>query len=154
MTEQEKYYKGKNQAKKLKGYILLIGVIILMILIASQSNSSPKSITTNPPASITPLVSTTSLVKSGDDITLTAGATAKKVPIAKDEKTYEDFVHTISIKDEDGYYKMLFSPNMFLVDKDIKAKVLNTGMARYEIRVLEGEFKGESGWIPVDFVQE
>lgn len=76
------------------------------------------------------------------------------VLVAADEAAYKRFL-TLAVADDTlGIADMVMQGQAFLVPNGTKVKVIDSGFARREVRILEGEHFGRSGWVAYEFLRE
>lgn len=68
--------------------------------------------------------------------------------VSEDEQTYKELVAAVTAKDTVGYNKLLYSGKVFEVATGTKVLVLEPGLERSKVRILEGNNSGRSGWVP------
>lgn len=72
--------------------------------------------------------------------------------LAVDEKAFDDFIQALVADDKLGYSQMLGAGKLFIVDNGTAVKVISIGLFKREVRILEGDYLGRSGWIAFEFV--
>lgn len=77
-----------------------------------------------------------------------------EVLVATTKENLGKIVHTATVKDDLGIAQMVLAGQAYLVDKGTKVLVIDTTLTASQIRILEGEEIGSSGWVPEEFVKE
>jgi len=118
-------------------YLTVGGIIAFLAvgLIASWSTSSgPERVTTGQEGI---------LEISGEE----------EVLVAITKENMDKIVRAATIKDNLGISKMVLADQAYFVDKGTKVLVIDTTLTASQIRILDGEEIGSSGWVPKEFVK-
>jgi hypothetical protein len=75
------------------------------------------------------------------------------VPLARTRSALNDFIRASQRRDRHGLAETLLGGEMMAVDRGTRVLVLERGAFIVQVRVLEGELEGETGWIPVEMVR-
>ncbi len=145
-AKAEKEIKQKEQKKKNVG--CLVGIVLFIVLIVLLFNSCGETPTTQP--------STPSILGIGEEGIINNNSNKSDVSgvavLAVDKKALDDLIQAQIADDKLGYSQMLGDGKLFIVDNGTKVKVIDIGFGKTEIRILEGEHLGKSGWIAYEFV--
>lgn len=90
------------------------------------------------------------VLSTGDIVTLSSGA--KKVILATDTDSLSRLTQLSNAGDTEGALGLVLAGRAFLVDSDVQARIIDTGIFSSEVRILEGDQYGKSGWLPVEFI--
>ena len=131
-----------KKRKIIYGSIIGLGVIV-MILSNSGGSSSSSSSTPTPPVSQV-LIGDTAYLKSSADPIL--------VPITKD---YFDRTMQLSVAgDTTGIAQMVLDGQVLPVKNGTTVKVIGEGFSSSEVRIMSGDYIGQSGFVPNEFVSK
>jgi hypothetical protein len=133
-----------NKEKIRKIALGVIGVcVVLIIFISLIGRDEPSSQT----ASSTPQETW----HTGDDVLL-KNESGSSIFIAPTQESYDKMFNLIIAKDEVGITQMVMNKEIFLVVSGTKAKIIGRTFASREVRIMEGEYNGQSGWLPVEML--
>jgi hypothetical protein len=90
-----------------------------------------------------------SSVSVGDTVKLSNGNDV--VQIARDISTFDRLTSAAVAKDDVGYAEA--SANAFFVADGTKALVIDRGFGRLRVRIKEGPYIDEVGWVPTDWAK-
>jgi len=148
--------------KKMVGvFMIIIGAIIVIGFIANLSK--PSSSTPNQNSTTQP-VSTS--INIGDNVILDGGKDAEgkagDVFVAATEYDFVELVKEAYAKDTVGTAKMVLDGQILSVKGGTKALVIDTNtvgtvngdLEVYEVRIMSGDYFGESGWILTTFCKK
>ncbi len=60
---------------------------------------------------------------------------------------YEEMVQSLVAKDKEGLLQLALSGQMIFVESGTQVRVIGTVVGAREIRILEGKYYGDSGWV-------
>jgi hypothetical protein len=127
--------------------ITIIGLLILISPIISALSGGGSSSTTAPSSATS--TETTSL-NIGDVGYVKSPTGSTFVSSTKD---VEDRVMQLSIaKDTDGLMQMVLTGDPLLVDDGTQVRVIGAGFTSIEVRITNGKYYGQSGWVLTEFV--
>lgn len=131
-----------------KAVLVLLALALIMFVAAAHSAS--KGTPTPRQAQTTPAPASVGVGEEG--FLQTDGA--DKTFVLRSEELLDAFVQASVSNDTYGMSEILLAGGGFLVPNGTKALVIDRGTGRRKVRVLEGDFTGESGWIPMEFIQK
>ena len=123
-------------AKVVLGFL---GLIVFLAIVGqcsrndSSSTSSPASETSPPVAQV------------GSDVVLSVSS--GDVVVCSTEEAYDEFLKLSVAQDYLGMGQMEGAGRLFRVPSGTKAKVIDTGFEKREVRIMEGAAFGRSGWV-------
>jgi hypothetical protein len=128
--------------------LTIIGLLILISPLisalgggSSSSTTTPSSVASNDTSS--PKIGDIGYVKSPNGSPSFVSST----------KDVEDRVAQLSVaKDTQGLMQMVLSGDPLLVDDGTQVRIIGASFTLYEVRITNGKFSGQSGWIPSEFV--
>jgi len=124
--------------------IIIIGMItlpIVMTIISSNTSPSPSSTTQ---------LSTD--LRVGDTGTIKSSSGSLLVALTRSDA--KEVISLSVAKDTLGVSKMVLDGRVMLVDSGTKIRVIDTDLFYTNVRILEGKYYGESGWLPNEFVSK
>jgi hypothetical protein len=75
------------------------------------------------------------------------------VPVAISKEAFDEWTKARVAKDKDGQVLLLASGKILTPQKGTKVLVIDTGMFMRKVRILEGEYKGRSGWVATEYIK-
>jgi hypothetical protein len=66
---------------------------------------------------------------------------------------YKRIIELSVAKDRDGIEQMISAGQALVVAEDTPAKVIQNGILNIEVRILDGKYAGQSGWISSELVK-
>ncbi len=124
-------------AKGLPALFFIIAVAVFMVSTCGEKESKPARETSAPTG-----------VVSGDIVTL------PYMPLGTTSENYNRLVQLANAKDAAGWENMLSNGQAFLVAEGTKARVIGTKVLQLEVRVMDGKYEGQSGWISRELVKK
>jgi hypothetical protein len=88
----------------------------------------------------------------GQDAMLDAGD--KLVPVAIDEKAFDEYIKASVANDQRGRVNLLSSGDVFGVEKGTKVRIIDEASLRRKVRILSGEKEGLAGWVAIDYLRK
>jgi hypothetical protein len=76
-----------------------------------------------------------------------------EVGVATSEDNYDRQMQLLAANDREGWQEMVAKHQIMLVDSGTKCRIIDVGFSKDEVRILEGDFSGESGFVPVGWVK-
>ena len=76
-----------------------------------------------------------------------------EVLIAVDEESYEALGKAFLAKDWVGIQQLSTQNSIFSVPRNTKVLVIDSGFGKRKVRILEGEYSGQAGWITMEFLK-
>jgi hypothetical protein len=76
-----------------------------------------------------------------------------RILVATSEANLDKLMKTLTIKDSEGILELLANGEAFAVDNGTKCRVLTPGILTVEVRIIEGDQRGRSGFVPREFIQ-
>jgi hypothetical protein len=89
----------------------------------------------------------------GENARLSTGSPGQ-IPVAMDTEALDALNKAAAAKDEIGYRELFANGRMFAVDENTKVLVIDSGIFKTQIRILEGPYSGKSGWVPFEWVKK
>ncbi len=89
---------------------------------------------------------------SSADSYLYAGE-AKYIPMARTKEALDKYVKFSIARDNFGMNFLISSGAVLNVPSKTKVLILDRGFVQTEVRILEGEYTGHSGWLPAEWVK-
>jgi len=137
--------KEKRKLTKVEKGLIVFVILIFWMMFILAKDDSPKQVTTQ---------NTTSSFSIGDDGILSnqdiktncEGGTI----VGTTKENYERFVELIVADDRLGYSGMLGNGLLISVDNCTKIKKIGGSFSMSEVRILEGEYLGTSGWTAIE----
>ena len=129
------------------------GIYWLLSLVSSNlpsSSSSSSSSSSNSSGSSSN--SSSGYLSIGDEGVLYNGS--DQVPVAVTKDVLDQVIHMSTANDTLGYAQLVGAGLVIRVDSGTKVLILDSTVTYKQVRILEGEYVGESGWIPVDWVKK
>jgi hypothetical protein len=128
--------------------IAVIAVIIIGVIISFSSNQNSQNSTVQP-------VSTSTSISIGDNVILDEGvSTAKVVIVATTQANLDEIIKLSNAGDDLGIAKMIVDGYAFMVDRGTQARIIDTAMYVRKVRIMSGDYYGESGWVPFEFCKK
>ncbi len=142
----------RKQSKKAVGclVVFLVIFIFIIVLIAISGDSRNSSPTTQPATRSQTLgVGEDGIVNNNSDKNDTSGIAI----LAVSEFYFDEFTQLSIARDEIGFRKMVSEGKLFTVKNGTAVKVIDLKfLGKTKVRILEGDYLGESGWIASEFV--
>ena len=131
--------------------IAVIAVIIIGVIISFSSNQNSQ----NSQNSTVQPVSTSTSISIGDNVILDEGvSTAKVVIVATTQANLDEIIKLSNAGDDLGIAKMIVDGYAFMVDRGTQARIIDTAMYVRKVRIMSGDYYGESGWVPFEFCKK
>ncbi len=122
--------------------LVLIGFAVVVSLIDDADEQKTRPTTAPSPSSSRSVGSDVVLrVSSGDVVVCTS------------EDAYDEFLKLAIAEDYLGMAQMEASGRLFRVPSGTKAHVIDTGFEKREVRIMDGEHFGRSGWVTSSLVR-
>ena len=64
----------------------------------------------------------------------------------------DDYTKAAVNNDTMGMAQMIYDGEGFLASDGTKVLVIDSGLGTRQVRILDGKFIGQSGWVPMEFV--
>ena len=121
----------------MKRGIWILGLLVLLVGCSSSSETSDDK--------------TSERLSIGEDgILFVESSNDIALGITKDD--YKKFVQVVLARDDFGLSEMIISEELFLVKSGTKIRVIGIGFGVRQVRILEGEHIGKSGWLAYERV--
>ena len=133
---------GKKQPSIIVKRILQ-GFLILFVIGIIRSSFSDGSSTTQQPV--------VESVKVGENAHLTI-AGDNPVLVAINKSYYDEMMKLVAVRDTMGIAQMSLDGKVLLVDKNTAVKVIDASYFSSEVRINEGKYIGQAGWVPNEMV--
>lgn len=72
--------------------------------------------------------------------------------VAFNKRDQEEIIRLATIQDSLGISKMILDGWVMLIDSGIQVRVIDKDLSYMKVRIMEGKFYGEAGWVPGDSV--
>lgn len=69
------------------------------------------------------------------------------VPVAVDERAFDELISALSTRRQDSVETLIQSGRVFRADNDTPARILEVGLAKIKVRIVEGPHITKDGWI-------
>ena len=128
----------------------LIGVLIILVvfLAASGSDKSPSTSNyTSTPAKQTLSLGEVGIINYKTDRNDCTGQTI----LGATKESQDKITTALVANDEIGLAQLVITREAFMVDNCTKVKVIDTAVSLRQVRILEGEQVGKSGWLPYEW---
>jgi ribosomal protein L40E len=144
-TQPQELAGEARQREPTKKSSAALGKILLLILFASFV--AVMLIDFHPPPPRDSLVPSASV---GDEVVLSVSS--GKAIVADSPENFERVVHLSVVGDNLGIAELALQGHAFLVDSGTRVKIIDSGIVKSEVRIMEGQFFGRSGWVPREFL--
>ena len=121
------------------------GFIVLMIVISSISGGGSSS------TSSTSGTSASATVNQGQNGYLHI-SDGQAISVMRTKQGLDDYTKAAVNKDTMGMAQMIYDGEGFLAPDGTKVLVIDSGLGTRQVRILDGKFVGQSGWVPMEFV--
>lgn len=149
----------KQRFWKRKGFLYTVGILFAAgIVVSAVDDQSPSPQPANQPAVVQQPADTkpapSEKVARGEEGYIKGKSGNPNEILTKTQADYDVFVDTLLSKDTIGLEQFLIDGRGFGVPNGTKVLVIGTGVGVRQVRVLEGERFGESGWLAVEYVSK
>ena len=123
------------------GGLLVVGIVLAALIVAfgTSTRATPES----GPHTYHPGLGEDGFLRSTD-----GGA----LPVALDEEAWQAMWDAVVAGDDYGMAELVATGRVLAVESGTRVRVIDTGLFRNKIRVLEGEHTGRGGWVAYEFV--
>lgn len=142
---QGKIYQWTLGKKILLGLILLITVPAIISTASGGSSSSSSA-----PSAVS---DSSDRVGRGENGYVRISS-SDSVAVLRTKELMDEYVNAAINKDTYGMAQLLLGGGGFFVPNDTKVLVIDSSIGARQIRILEGKFVGQSGWVPMEFVHK
>lgn len=118
---------------------LVVALLMVLLVLSGCSNDS-----------ITKSQTSDKTVLAGEEGILDNGIDISSVAVTKE--ALNELNKAANAKDEIGYEQIFLQGNAFLVKSGTSVLVLDNDVFTVKVRILEGEHRGKSGWVPYEWV--
>ncbi|MFA6608455.1 MAG: hypothetical protein WCT07_00905 [Candidatus Paceibacterota bacterium] len=132
---------GKKQPSVIKKRIYQ-SILILFVIGIIRSSFSDGSSTSQP---------VVESVKIGENAHLTISGN-NPVLVAINKSYYDEMMKLVAANDTTGLAQMSLDGKILLVDKSTAVKVIDASYFSSEVRINEGKYIGQAGWVPNEMV--
>ena len=73
--------------------------------------------------------------------------------VAVDEAAFDEFMRSAAANDSLGARRMALEGRIYFVPIGTRVRVIDLGMFRSRVRIMEGERVGAAGWVPAGGVR-
>jgi hypothetical protein len=119
--------------------IAIIGILIVGYLISTLSGSSSSN-------------TASTYLHIGEQGVLYNGSS--QIPVAATRDVLDQVIHMSTANDTLGYAELVGAGLVIRVDSETDVLILDSTSLYKQVRILEGEYVGESGWIPSEWVRK
>jgi hypothetical protein len=140
--------------KPKRGVLTWLGIVLGGLLLLGMIGNHISNVTANRPVSDNGK-KTESAVGSGGHIGQESKlhvAGLSLIMVAVDTDAYDELLKACVAKDNYGIGNLILSGRVFNVKNDTRILVLDLGFAKTQVRILEGQKAGMSGWVPYEWV--
>ena len=145
---------------KRKGFLYTVGILFVVgIVVSAVDDQSPSTQTSTAqpavaqqPADAKPVSSAT--VSRGEEGYIKGTSGTPNEILTKTKADYDVFIDILLSKDTIGLGQFLQDDRGFGVANGTKVLVIGTAVGVRQVRVLEGEHLGESGWLAMEYVSK
>lgn len=132
--------------------ILLLLTVVVIAVVGRNSNRAPdsKSSDTSETARKEPAARRGRTVGVGEEGFLTCGL--QTVLVAVDKPAFEALTKAAAAKDNEGMAELLLRGRVFSVPSGTRVRMIDIGLFKSEVRILDGDHYAESGWVPAEWV--
>lgn len=123
--------------------LLTIAFVMFVVSTLDETPTLEQTQTTPAPSSVS-VGEEGFLQTDGSDTTL----------VLRSKELLDAFINAAVSNDTYGMSEILLTDGGFLVPNGTKALVIDQELGTRKIRILEGVYLGESGWIPKEFIQK
>lgn len=120
-------------------YGSIIAIFVIMMILSNRGSSSPSSIPSAPEQ--------TALI--GDVAYLQSTA---PILVAPTEANFDRATQLAVAKDITGISQMVLAGDIFTVPSGTQVRVISKDFPKTEVRIMDGDSVGLSGWVPYEFV--
>jgi len=68
------------------------------------------------------------------------------------KEAFDAYIKAATNNDTLGMAQLIYADEGFLVPDGTKVLVIDSGLGSHEVRILDGKFIAQSGWVPMEFV--
>ena len=137
-----------TKAKIATGAVVGFVLILIWVFMTAASESQKLG---NVPVQATPSASSAServgVGEEGD-----VKSSANKTVIATSEASFDALIKASVANDTMGIAQLVLDGRAFAVENGTKVLVIDRTTGARQVRILEGELIGETGWLPMEFV--
>lgn len=142
---------GKKQPRVISKRVWqVLGVLFFIGALGAAFDDSPSS-TSSTSSSPSQAVQAIDTVKVGENGHLSISGDGP-VLVAINKEYYDEMFRLITVNDTLGLAKMTLDGKILLVDNGTAVKVIDSSFASRVVRINEGKYIGESGWVPKEMV--
>ncbi len=87
------------------------------------------------------------------DVGKLADGNLDKIMVCVDQESFDEMNKALAAKDGVGLGLLMLQLRIFEVPSGTKVKVIDVGLFKMKVRVLEGEQAGIAGWVPDEWVK-
>ena len=123
-------------------------VLLITLIFATACNN----IETNEVIETNKEESKTRILGTGDQgILFMDGGT---IPVAVTKEAMDQMTRSFTVKDEIGFNNLFLSGQAFWAKSGTKVLVIDSTFTTSKVRILEGDYYGQSGWVPYEWVRQ
>ena len=144
-----------NPKRTLKMVLWSVGGFVLFIVVISALAASDKEKLGDVPVQPTTQATTPKQERVGvgdEGYVKSSSGTANKTLIATSEANFDALVKASVANDTIGIAQLVLEGRLFAVEDGTKVLVIDSTVGARQVRILEGELFGETGWLPMEFV--
>jgi hypothetical protein len=128
------------------GFITVIVLIVLAIAFGNSGSSSKEDKGTAHAKTGRPSA------KAPTGPTMLYAPSLEKIAVARTKEALDRFSRSAARKDRFGFVELALRDEVFLVPSRTRVLVIDHGFITHQVRILEGEHAGETGWVPREWV--
>lgn len=142
ITKEEAGFQKRVQ-KRVGLLVIIICFIIFMVVLFSNGGGTSVNNQTNPV-----------IEKAGIGDKGLLMSNNEEMAIAITKEYFNELIKYSVAKDTMGIAEMALEGKIFFVKNNTKALVIDRDFAARQVRILEGEMFGKTGWVPYEFIQK
>jgi hypothetical protein len=77
-----------------------------------------------------------------------------EIPVAVTKEVFDQVIHMSTSKDTLGYTELIIAGLVFHVNSGTQVLIIDSEVVAKQVRILDGEYMGASGWVPVEWVKK
>lgn len=138
---QSKIKRWTNGKKILAG---VLGLLVFIVIFSAVSGGSTSSTSPN---------SASSVAVGSEGYLHVTGGTGADITVLKTKPAFDEYIKGAVANDTRGMAEIVARGDGFFVKDGTKVLVIDlSGDGARQVRIEDGQFSGESGWVPAEFV--
>jgi hypothetical protein len=128
------------------GCVIAVIVLLALALVIGNSGSTKGSKGNAPAKTARPSA------KAPAGPTMLYVGSLDKITVARTKDALDRFSRAAAKKDRYGFAELALRDEVFLVPNRTRVLVIDYGFVTHQVRILEGEHAGETGWVPREWI--